>query len=112
MLGATVSSLKWLASTWSMLMSPRSSAPFCNEAPERTLPVWPGWMPTPVAERLNRPETKFIFDLSGAIGARLLESSMDAPEPLAHQWSALIPQPMKTAAKRLGNAVAAAAAPV
>src|SRR3954469_13876700 len=95
-----------------MLMSPRSSAPFCRDAPERMLPVWPGWMPTWVAWTLNRPVTKFIFAFSGAIGARLLPSSIAAPDPLAHQWSALIPHPMNTAAKRFGNAEAVAAAAV
>ena len=47
---------------------------------------------------------KFILAFSGSIGARLLPSSISAPEPLAHQWSALIPQPMNTAAKRFGKA--------
>ena len=32
----------WLASTWSMLMPPCSSAPFWSGAPERMLPVCPG----------------------------------------------------------------------
>src|SRR5688572_5468164 len=109
MLGWTVCSAKWLASTWSMEIPPRSSAPFWREAPERMLPVWPGWMPTPVALLLNSPVTKFILCLSFSMGARLLPSSIWDPEPLADQWSALMPQPMKTAAKRLGGRLAAAA---
>ena len=42
-----------------MLTPPLSTAPFCNAAPERMLPVWPGWMPTPVAFLLNSPVTTF-----------------------------------------------------
>src|SRR2546421_8377384 len=90
-----------------MLMPPRSSAPFCRCAPERRLPVWPGWMPTPVEALLNRPVTKFIFVLNGAIGSRLLLSSMSAPLPLAHQWLALTPFAINSAAKRFGQAAAA-----
>src|SRR5213078_3789408 len=93
-----------------MLMSPRSSAPFCRDAPERTLPVWPGWMPTPVAFLLNRPVTKFILALRGSIGSRLLPSSIVAPAPLAHQWSALMPQAMNRAAKRFGHGAGASPA--
>src|SRR3954464_9596569 len=96
-----------------MLMSPRSSAPFWSDAPDRMLPVWPGWMPTPVACLLNRPVTKFILALKGAIGSRLLPSSMSGdplrgyPDPLAHQWSELMPQAMNRAANRFGHGTGA-----
>src|SRR5207248_4183811 len=90
-----------------MLTPPRKTAPFCRAAPERILPVCPGWMPTPVAFLLNRPVMKFILVLSGAIGSRLLPSSMSAPEPRAHQWSELMPQAMNSAANRLGAAAGA-----
>src|SRR3982075_3444454 len=86
-----------------MLTPPLSTAPFCSAAPERMLPVCPGWMPTPVACLLNRPETTFSFVLSGAMGCRLLLSSMPSPVPFAHQWFGLIPLPMNSAAKRLGD---------
>src|SRR5206468_3779901 len=60
-------------------------------------------MPTPVACLLKRPVTKFIRVFNGAIGSRLLPSSISAPEPFAHQCLELIPLPMNNAAKRLGN---------
>src|SRR5262245_52182105 len=71
------------------------------------LPVIPGWMPTPVARLLNRPETTFILALSGAIGSRVLLSSMPAPAPFAHQWSGLTPRAMNRAAKRFGHGAGA-----
>src|ERR1700733_3004096 len=86
-----------------MLMPPRSTAPLCRAAPDRILPVCPGWMPTPVACLLNSPETTFSFVLNGASGWRLLLSSIVWPEPFAHQLFGLIPLPMNRAAKRLGN---------
>src|SRR5215831_6809456 len=64
-------------------------------------------MATPVAALVNKPETTFSFVLKGVSGSRLLLSVMSAPEPLAHQWSALMPLPMKRAAKRFGKAGAA-----
>src|SRR5438445_7245901 len=67
-------------------------------------------MPTPVAFLLNRPVTKFVLARSGAIGSRLLPSSMPAPEPLAHQWSPLMPQAMNRAAKRFGHGAGASPA--
>src|SRR5918998_1543330 len=85
-----------------MLTPPLSSAPFCKAAPERMLPVCPGWMPTPVAFLLNRPLTTLTLVLTGASGSRLLPSCMSAPSPLAHQWLPLIPQPMNRAANRFG----------
>src|SRR5258706_4069595 len=60
-------------------------------------------MPTPVACLLNRPVMKFIFAFNGAIGSRLLPSSIPAPDPFAHQCCELMPLPMNNAAKRLGN---------
>src|SRR5436305_1166485 len=92
-----------------MLTPPRSSAPLRRAAPERMLPVWPGWMPTPVADRLNRPVMKLTLCLSGASGCRLVPSSMSAPAPRAHQWSALMPQPMKRAANVFCQTVQAGA---
>src|SRR5215475_293122 len=86
-----------------MLTSPRSTAPFCSAAPERMLPVWPGWMPTPVACLLNNPEMTFSRGRSEARGSRLLLNSMSAPEPLAHQCLGLMPLPMNRAAKRWGG---------
>src|SRR5690348_17332306 len=91
-----------------MLTPPFSSAPFFRAAPDRMLPVWPGWMPTPVACLLNRPLTTLIFDRSGVNGSRQRPSSIDSPEPLAHHWSGLTPQPMNSAANRLGAAEAEA----
>ena len=41
--------------------------------------------------------------MNGASGWRLLLSSIAAPEPLAHQWSGLMPLPMNSAANRLGK---------
>ena len=49
--------------SWSTLMPPFSSAPFFKAAPERMLPVWPGWMPTPRACLLNSPLMMLIFAL-------------------------------------------------
>ena len=66
-------------------MPPFSSAPFWSAAPERMLPVWPGWMPTPVACLLNRPLTTLILVLSGASGSRHGPAPSSSPEPLAHQ---------------------------
>src|SRR5436190_7763027 len=60
-------------------------------------------MPTPVACLLKRPVMKFIFLFNGAIGSRLLPSSMFAPEPFAHQCFELMPLPMNNAANRFGN---------
>lgn len=45
--------------------------------------------------------------MKGSRGARLLLSSMRAPSPFAHQWSALIPFPMNCTTKRLGKAAGA-----
>ena len=59
-----------------MLMPPCSSAPFCRAAPERMLPVCPGWMPTPVACLLNRPLMTLSLAFSGASGSRLWPSSI------------------------------------
>ncbi len=52
----------------------------------------------------------FIFVLSGAIGSRLLPSSISAPAPLAHQWLPLMPLPMNSTPNRLGNSPAMAPA--
>src|SRR5262249_25935529 len=87
-----------------MLTPPLSTAPFWSAAPERMLPVWPGWMPTPVAFLLNRPVMTFSRVRKGARGSRLLLNSMAAPDPLAHQWFGLMPLPMNRAAKRWGKA--------
>src|SRR5258708_38472304 len=92
-----------------MLTPPRSTAPFWSAAPDRILPVCPGWMPTPVACLLNSPETTLSRGRSDANGSRLLLSSMSAPEPLAHQFLGLMPLPMNRAAKRWGYTVAAPA---
>src|SRR5438105_777779 len=73
------------------------------------LPVCPGWMPTPVACLLNNPDTTFILDRNGAIGSRLLLSSMSEPEPFAHQFLGLTPLPMNSAANRRGAAAAGSA---
>src|SRR5436305_13503571 len=66
------------------------------------LPVWPGWMPTPVACLLNRPEMTFKRDRREASGSRLLLSCMSAPEPFAHQFLGLMPLHMNRAANRCG----------
>src|SRR5688572_28353489 len=66
-------------------------------------------MPTPTAERLKRPEMKFIFGRSGASGSRLWPRSICAPAPLAHHCVELMPQAMNSAAKRLGKVGAASA---
>src|SRR5262245_207599 len=87
-----------------MLTPPRSTAPFCSAAPDRMLPVCPGWMPTPVACLLNSPETTLSRGRREANGSRLLLSSMSAPDPLADQFFGLIPLPMKRAANRGGDA--------
>src|SRR5947209_2729458 len=60
-------------------------------------------MPTPVAWWLKRPSTTLIFDLRGASGSRHLPSSIAPPEPFAHQWGGLTPQPMYRAANRFGQ---------
>src|SRR5438445_6336664 len=91
-----------------MLTPPCRTAPFCRAAPDRMLPVWPGWMPTPVACLLNRPETTLSRERNGASGSRLLLSSMSAPDPLADQLLGLMPLPMKRAAKRFGGAAGGA----
>ena len=91
-------------------LPPRSSEPFCSETPERMLPVWPGWMPTPVAALLNRPEMTFNRGRSEDKGSRLLLSSMSAPEPFAAQCLGLMPLPMNSAANRLGAGEPAVAA--
>src|SRR5271163_418145 len=104
MLGCTVFSPRCLASSWSILMPPLSSAPFWRAAPERILPVCPGWIPTPLARLLKRPETTLILVFSGAKGSRHKPSSILSPDPLAHQLVGLTPHPMKSAANRLGQA--------
>src|SRR5436305_1577221 len=86
-----------------MLTPPRSTAPRCSAAPERMLPVCPGWMPTPVACLLNRPLTTLILPRRSLSGWRLRPSSIPSPEPFAHQCSGLIPQPMNSAANRFGH---------
>src|SRR5687768_3239826 len=63
-------------------------------------------MPTPVAALLNRPVITLSLVLSGANGSSVLPSSIASPEPLAHQWLALMPQAMNSAAKRLGHGLA------
>src|SRR4051812_18518673 len=83
-------------------MPPFNSAPFCRAAPERILPVWPGWMPTPRACLLKRPLTTLIFVFNGARGLRQPPNSIASPEPLAHHSLGLTPQPMNMAANRLG----------
>src|SRR3954467_8601350 len=45
-----------------------------------------------------------ILALRGARGSRVLLSSIEAPEPFADQCSGLMPQPMNSAANRLGHA--------
>src|SRR3954469_12627197 len=87
-----------------MLTPPLSTAPFCRAAPERILPVWPGWMPTPVACLLNNPEMTFNRDRNADNGSRLLLRSMSAPEPWADQFLGLMPLPMNRAANRWGGA--------
>src|SRR5206468_2131524 len=94
------------------LIPPFSSAPFWSAAPERMLPVWPGWMPTPVAFLLNRPLTTLILARSGASGSRQRPSSIEAPEPFAHQLGGLMPQPMKRAANRFGQGIGTSPATV
>src|SRR5690242_6562494 len=91
-------------------MSPRSTAPFWSAAPDRMLPVWPGWMPTPVAALLNNPEMTFNRGRSEDSGSRLLLKCMSGPEPLAHQWGGLMPLPINRAANRLGGVEEAPAA--
>src|SRR5580704_6011677 len=86
-----------------MLTPPLSTAPFWSAAPDRMLPVWPGWMPTPVACLLNKPEMTFKRGRSEAKGSRLLLNCMSAPDPLAHQFGGLMPLPMNRAANRLGD---------
>src|SRR6516162_3390835 len=88
-------------------MPPCRTEPLFRWAPDRMLPVWPGWMPTPVAALLNNPEMTFKRDRKGAIGCRLLLNSMSAPELFAHQCGGQMPLPMNSTANRLG-AVAAA----
>src|SRR6516162_4304133 len=87
-----------------MLTPPLSTAPFWSAAPDRMLPVCPGWIPTPVACLLNSPETTFNRGRKGDRGSRLLLSSMSAPDPLAHQCLGLTPLPMNRAANRCGGA--------
>ena len=60
-------------------MPPFSSAPFCRAAPERMLPVCPGWMPTPVAFLLNRPLTTLILARSGSSGVYAFTVDTKAP---------------------------------
>src|SRR5207248_2514752 len=87
-----------------MLTPPRSTAPFCSAAPDRMLPVCPGWMPTPVAALLNKPEMTFSRGRSDDNGSSVLLSCMSARETLAHQFLGLMPLPMKRAANRRGCA--------
>src|SRR5688572_10957341 len=68
-------------------------------------------MPCPTAGWLNRPLMTLIFRFSGSRGARLFDSFIPSPLPLAHQWLPLMPLPMKRTAKRLGRP-AAVTAPV
>src|SRR6516165_6668840 len=70
------------------------------------LPVWPGWMPTPVAALLNNPEMTFTRARCGDNGCRLLLNSMSAPDPFAHQCGGQMPFPMKSTANRFGAAMA------
>src|SRR5216684_4082313 len=87
-----------------MLTPPRSTAPFCSAAPERMLPVCPGWMPTPVACLLNNPERTFNRGRREDNGSRLLLNCMSEPDPFAHQCFGLMPFPMNRAANRCGGA--------
>src|SRR6185437_1663177 len=91
-----------------MLTPPRSTAPFWSAAPDRILPVCPGWMPTPVACLLNKPEMTFKRGRREDKGSRLLLNCISAPEPFAHQFLGLMPLPMNRAANRRGGEEAAA----
>src|SRR5436190_23287474 len=73
-------------------------------APESRLPVCAGWMPWPVEFLLHSPLMTLTFFLSGSSGDRLSPSVMPSPDPVAPQWLSLMPLPMKSTAKRLGNA--------
>src|SRR4051812_20052575 len=90
-----------------MLTPPRSSAPRWSDAPDRMLPVCPGWMPTPVAFLLNRPLTTFSLGRNGASGWRVWLNSIAGPAPRAHHWSGLTLHAMNRVAKRFGHAAAA-----
>src|SRR5437868_9482769 len=61
-------------------------------------------MPTPVAFLLKSPLTTLSFGRRASSGWSVLLNSMSAPLPLAHQWFGLMPQPMKRAANRFGQA--------
>ncbi len=50
------------------------------------------------------PKITFNFSLTGAMGCKLLLSSISEPAPPTHQCSGLIPLPMNMAANRFGNA--------
>src|SRR5262245_4176360 len=67
------------------------------------LPVCPGWMPTPVADLLNKPLMTLSRARNGLSGSRLLESSISAPLPFALQFLGLMPLPMNSAANRFGG---------
>src|SRR5271165_4231161 len=86
-----------------MLTPPRRTAPFCNRAPERILPVCPGWMPTPVAALLNSPEITFKRGRREDKGSRVLLNRMSEVDPSAHQLGGLMPLPMNRAANRRGG---------
>src|SRR6185295_6121984 len=92
-----------LARTWSIEIPDLTIGPFWMGTPDSRLPVCPGWMPIPTAGLLKRPLTTLIFFFSGSSGASDLLNSSSAPAPLAHQWFPLIPLPMNSTAKRLGN---------
>src|SRR5262249_26978334 len=59
--------------------------------------------PCPVECLLNRPLITVILCFNGSSGDRLRPSVIAAPDPWAPQWSSLMPLPMKSTAKRLGN---------
>src|SRR5512132_2016248 len=67
-------------------------------------------MPIPTAGLLKRPLTMLIFFFSGSSGASDLLNFSSVPAPLAHQWFPLMPLPMNSTAKRLGNGPAARSA--
>src|ERR1700761_5378587 len=60
-------------------------------------------MPSPTEALLKRPSTTLIFFLTGSSTDSVLLSFSESPLPSALHCSSLIPQPMKSTAKRLGK---------
>ena len=104
MLGWTVSSPRCRASIWSTLIPPFSSAPFCKRRAGEDVARLAGMDADARGVLVEQAVDDVDLRLAAAPAAPGTgPAPSSAPEPLAHQWSGLTPQPMNSAANRFGG---------